>query len=127
MFLALDRCSLCLLAFDLLNLSNGSRLDEFCDLDAAVRIKNGSKTFLLVIVLIALRCEHARNLSKDSDGVYRVNVRDDVAVRVLVLEQKRAKVGLPATHHFLDCCHDRGVPNDDCLVKTGEEWTTGDR
>ena len=101
-----------------------SSLDEVSDLDASVRVQHGRESFLLLFALFRgrtrVRRKHARNLRKDADLVYRVDVRNHVAVRVLVLEEERAKVGLATLHHLLNCRHNRRIADHYCLVETGE-------
>ena len=89
-------------------------------------IENSGQAFLLSL-LAALSRENARDLGEDSDRVYRVDVRDDVTVRILVLEEESTEVRLTPAHHLLDCSNDSGIADDDSLVKTREEGTTSDR
>ena len=64
---------------------------------------------------------------EDSDRMYRVNVRDDITVRVLVLEKEGTQVRLTTAHHLLDCRDDGGIPNDDGLIEPREQRATSDR
>jgi hypothetical protein len=57
----------------------------------------------------------------------RIQISDDVAVRVLVFEEEGAKIRLSTLHHFLDGCYDFGIPNNDGLVESREQWTPSDR
>lgn len=90
-----------------------------------MRVQNSREPFLLVVLLAASR-EHTGDLREHADRVHRIDVRDHVAVRVLVLEEERTKVRLPATHHLLYRRNHGGIPDDDCLVETGEEGPTRD-
>ena len=87
-------------------------------------VENGCKPFLLVVVLPAAG-EYTRDLGKDADGVHGIEIGDDVAVGVL-LEQERADVGLSSFHHFFDGGDDGGVADDDGFVEAREERATGD-
>lgn len=101
-------------------------LDQLGDLDPTMGIQNSGESFLLIIVL-ASRGKYARNLCKHTDRVYRVDIRDDVAVRMFILEQEGTNVRLTTFHHFLDSSYDFRVAHDDGLVETGEQGTTSDR
>ena len=107
-----------------------SSLNEVRDLDSSVRVQHGREPFLLLFALFRgrtrVRRKHARNLRKDADLVHRVDVRNHVAVRVLVLEQERSEVRLPATHHLLYGRDNRRVTNNNGFVETWEQWATGD-
>ena len=93
-------------------------------------IENSRQSFLVPILSsdIARRIgsEDARDLGKDTDFVNRVQVRDNVTIGSLVLEEESTNVWLSAFHHFLDRCNHRWVANDHCLVKSGEEGASCD-
>lgn len=103
-----------------------SSLYQIRDLYPPVRIQNSRETLLLVLSRPRVGRKHARDLGENADGVYRVDVRDDVAVRVLVFQKERTEVGLAALHHFLDRSDDRGVADDDGLVEARKKRAAGD-
>ena len=53
--------------------------------------------------------KHRGDLREHADGVYSVDIRDDVRVGLVVLEQERAEIGLAALHHLFDGGDDGGV------------------
>ena len=89
-----------------------------------MRVENGCKPLLLVIVLPAAG-ENTRDLGKDADRVHGFEIGNDVAVGVL-LEQECTDIGLSSFHHFLDGGDDSRIANDDGFVEAREEWATGD-
>jgi hypothetical protein len=99
-------------------------LDEFRYFDSTMWIQDSGQTLFLVVTSPAVRSKHTSDLSKNTDGMNRVNIRNDIAVRLLVLEQKSAEIGLTALHHLLDGGDDSWIANDDSLVKTGKERTS---
>lgn len=84
-----------------------------------MRIQYRRQTFLLIIIFARSR-EYTRNLGKNSHRVYRVHIRDDIAIRVLVLEQKCTEIWLAATHHLLNSRNHRWIPDHDSFVETWE-------
>jgi hypothetical protein len=83
--------------FDVLfNLNLGrlraSDLDQIGDLNPAVRVQNRRQAFLLLVFSsrYASRSKHTGNLRKYTDGVNRINVRDDVRVCLFVFEEECA-------------------------------------
>lgn len=91
-----------------------------------MRIQYRGQALFLVVVFTA-RSKHTRNLRKDAHRVYRVDVRDNIAVRVFVFEQKRTEIRLATTHHLLDSCNNRRISNDNRLVETWEQRPSRDR
>ena len=92
-------------------------------------IENSSQPFLL---LVPSPCytgggKNTSDLSKNTDGVNRIDIRDDVRVCLFVFEEERAQIRLAALHHFLYSCNDMGITDDHCLVETGKEWSSSDR
>jgi hypothetical protein len=55
----------------------------------------------------------------------RVNIRNDIAIRVLVFKQESAEIGLATLHHLLDGSDHSWIPNDNGLVETWKEGTSG--
>lgn len=106
-----------------------SGFDELCDFDPPMRVQHSCQSLLLVLSLPSTartrRSEYTGYLGKHAYRVDRVDVGDDVAVRVLVLEEERAEVGLATLHHVLDGGDDLWVLDDDGLVESGEERATG--
>jgi len=61
-------------------------LDEFCNLYSTMGIQNGGQAFLFIILPSSHSGKDAGNLSKDADFMNRVDIGDNVAIRVFVFE-----------------------------------------
>jgi hypothetical protein len=99
-------------------------LDKFRYFDSTMWVQDSGQVFFLVVTSPAVRSKHTSDLSKNTDGMNRVNIRNDIAVRLLVLEQKSAEIGLTALHHLFYGGDDSWIANDDSLIKTGKERTS---
>lgn len=102
-------------------------LEEFRNYDAAVGVQHSSQAFLRIVLAATSSSEDTGNLSKDADRVDGVDVGDDIAVGVFVLEQKRAEVRLPAPHHVLYRSHYFWIAHDHGLVESREQRPASDR
>ena len=69
-----------------------SGLDQIGDLNPAVGVQDRRQAFLLLILFPgpADRSKHTGDLRKYTDGMNRINVRDDVRVCLFVFEEERA-------------------------------------
>ena len=104
-----------------------SSLEQFRYLYPPVRIQDSGETFFLFFARTSICGKYARNLSENADRVHRINIRDDVAIRILVLEKESTEVGLSTLHHLLNGSDYCGIANDNSLVKTGKERASSDR
>ena len=100
-------------------------LYEFSDPDTAVGIKHSGEAVVPVVALPACRCEHTGDLGKDTDRVDSTEICDDIAVGVLVSEQKGAEIGLAVLHHVPDGSDDGWIAHDDSLVEARKQGAAG--
>jgi hypothetical protein len=100
--------------------------DQICDPDPPMRIQDSSQPFFFILSIFATTCcgKHARDLGKDTNRMDRLDVCNDIAVDIFVLQEKSTKVRLAAFHHLLDGGDDMGITDDDCFVESGEERAT---
>jgi hypothetical protein len=102
-------------------------LEQFCHLYPPVRIQYSRETLFLVVARTSVGRKHARDLSENADRVYRVDIRNNVAIRVLIFEKESAEVRLTTLHHFLDGSDNGRITNDNGLVETRKEGTSSNR
>ena len=91
-----------------------------------MRVEDGGKPVVFLVPLSACSCEDTGDLGENTDRVDGVGIGDDIAVGVLVFEQKSTEVGLAVFHHVLDGSDDGWVAHDDGLVESRKERTPGD-
>ena len=88
-------------------------------------IQDSGETLFLVVTSPTIRGKHASDLSKDTDWMNRVDISNDIAIRMFVLKQESAKIRLAALHHLFDSGDHGRVTDDNSLVKTRKERTSG--
>ena len=68
-----------------------------------------------------------RGQQPGADAVNGIEVRQNIGIGVLIFEQERAKVGLPAFHHVLESADYCGIAHYDGFVKTRKQRPPCDR
>jgi len=102
--------------------------DQISNPDPPVRIQDSRQPFFLVLSIFSTtgRSKNTCDLSKDANRVDRLDVSDDIAVNMLILQQKGSEVRLATLHHLLDGSDDVRIANDNGFVESREKRATCD-